>query len=66
MASLLDSNCKGCVDREPNCHVTCQKYRDWLELYHKVKKEEKVEQRIGYSRWLEKYKHRGLDEKDTK
>lgn len=59
MGSLLDNNCKDCKERKPNCHASCKRYKDWLDLYHQVKKEEKVEQVLGYSTWLEKKKHRG-------
>lgn len=66
MNSLLTNPCKGCEDRKPNCHASCEKYISWLNLYHKVKREEKVERVLGYSGWLEKNKHRGGYEKNTK
>ena len=50
--------CKGCKDRHPNCHSECDNYIKWKRLYWKVRREEQVENYIGYSDWLNKYKRR--------
>ena len=27
------SPCKGCTDRHPACHGSCEKYNNWVEQY---------------------------------
>ena len=31
------SPCKGCPDRYPGCHGSCEKYKEWSDLYHAEK-----------------------------
>ena len=32
------SPCKGCPDRHPACHGSCEKYKEWLDAYHAEQK----------------------------
>lgn len=50
--------CKDCKDRHPNCHSDCDAYINWKRLYWKVRKEEQIDEFIGYSSWLKDYKRR--------
>lgn len=59
MEKTLTNCCKGCEDRKPNCHSICDKYKDWVNLYHKVLSEERTERILGYSQWLNRRKRRG-------
>ena len=56
----MTAPCKGCKDRcvEPNCHMTCQKYLDFVKCANKIRQKE-VEVKRAYmpkNSTLKKYK----------
>lgn len=41
---MTQSPCRYCTDRDPYCHSTCQKYKDWLVI-HEAEKVAKAKHR---------------------
>jgi hypothetical protein len=42
--------CYQCTDRDPYCHCTCQKYKDWKDLREAEKAEQrKHENHLGWT-----------------
>ena len=34
---MTENPCRYCTDRDPYCHSTCQKYKDWRVIYEAEK-----------------------------
>lgn len=34
---MTETPCRYCTDRDPYCHCTCQKYKDWKVIYEAEK-----------------------------
>ena len=34
---MTETPCRYCTDRDPYCHCTCQKYKDWKVVYEAEK-----------------------------
>ena len=45
---MTENPCRFCTDRDPYCHSTCQKYKDWKVL-HEAEKAAIAKDRNRYS-----------------
>ena len=46
---MTQNPCRYCTDRDPYCHSTCQKYKDW-KVIHEAEKAE-IAKRQNRSGW---------------
>ena len=45
---MTETPCRYCTDRDPYCHGSCQKYKDW-KVVHEAEKEAKAKHRARYA-----------------
>lgn len=56
----IESPCRGCGDREPYCHSSCKRYKDFRELIDskkaKIFAQKQVDSYFNYKAWMTKDK----------